>query len=74
LEISRRFGFNAIVFNHRDRSSLGEQFIVRRVLDPAWAPVFFDGDIVILLKRFGPNQPTIAKHELPKEKILSPAG
>ncbi|HYA27780.1 MAG TPA: hypothetical protein VEI95_03115 [Acidobacteriota bacterium] len=73
LKISHQFGFNVIVFNHRDRSSLGEQFIVRRVLDPAWAPVFFDSDILILLKRFGPNQPTIEKNELPKEKILSPA-
>lgn len=73
LRISNQFGFNAIVYNHRERSSLGEQFIVRRVLDPAWAPVFFDRDIVILVKRFGPNQPTIVKHELPKEKILTPA-
>ncbi|MGH7810655.1 MAG: hypothetical protein ACREP5_10305, partial [Candidatus Binatia bacterium] len=73
LRISSQYGFNAIVFSHRDRSSLGEQFLVRRVLDPAWAPVFFDRDIVILLKRSGPNQPTIAKHEVPKEKILSPA-
>ncbi len=74
LKFSDQFGFNVIVFNHRDRSSLGEQFIIRRVLDPAWAPVFFDGHIMILLKRFGPNQSTIAKYELPKEKILAPAG
>jgi hypothetical protein len=73
LRISNQFGFNAIVYNHRDRSSLGEQFIVRRVLDPAWAPVFFDKDIVILLKRFGPNHRTIVEHELPKEQILAPA-
>ena len=71
--MSNKFSFNVIVFNHLDRSTLGEQFIVRRVLDPAWAPVFFDGDIVILLKRFGPNQSTIAKHELSKDKVLSPA-
>jgi hypothetical protein len=73
LRISNQFGFNAIVYNHRDRSSLGEEFIVRRVLDSAWAPVFFDRDIVMLVKRFGPNQPTIVKHELPKEKILASA-
>lgn len=64
-------GFNMIVFNHRDRSMASEQFIVRRVLDPAWAPVFFDRDIIILVKRYGSNQATIEKHELSKEQVLS---
>jgi hypothetical protein len=68
---SAKYGFNLIVFNHRDRSAVGEQFIVRRVLDPAWAPVFFDRDIVILAKRNGPNQVIIDKHELSKDRILS---
>jgi hypothetical protein len=69
--ISDRFGFNVIVFNHRDRSSSGEQFIVRRVLDPAWAPVFLDKDIIILLKRYGPNHLTVTKHELTKDEVLT---
>jgi hypothetical protein len=68
---SPELGFNAIVFNHRDRSEAGEQFIVRRVLDPAWAPVFFDRDIIVLLRRYGSNQATIEKHELSKEQVLS---
>jgi len=68
---SPEFGFNVIVFNHRDRSVTSEQFIVRRVLDPAWAPVFFDRDIIILLKRYGSNHSTIEKHELSKEQVLS---
>ena len=68
--ISRDYGFNAIVFNYRERSVRGEQFIVRRVLDPMWAPVYLDKDIIILAKRDGPNQPVIAKYELPKERVL----
>jgi hypothetical protein len=68
---SSEFGFNLIVFNHRDRSAASEQFIVRRVLDPAWAPVFFDRDIIILVKRHGSNHSTIEKHELSKEQVLS---
>jgi hypothetical protein len=68
--ISRHYGFNAIVFNYRERSVRGEQFIIRRVLDPMWAPVFFDKNIIILAKRDGPNQPVIAKYELPKESVL----
>jgi hypothetical protein len=67
---SRDYGFNVIVFNHRERSVRGEQFIIRRVLDPMWAPVYLDKAIIILAKRDGPNQPVIAKYELPKEKVL----
>jgi hypothetical protein len=70
-KISDLYGFNVIFFNHRERSVRGQQFIVRRVLDPAWAPVFFDRNIVILVKRHGPNQSTIAKYELPKESVLA---
>jgi len=69
-QVSSSHGFNVLFFNHRDRSSWGEQFMIRRLLDPAWAPVYFDKSVLLLLKRNGPNQATIAKHELPKEKIL----
>jgi len=62
---------NVIVFNHRDRSAAGQQFIIRRVLDPAWAPVFFDRDVIVLVRRRGPNRAIIEKHELSKEQILS---
>ena len=68
--ISSQYGFNVIVFNYRERSVQGEQFVIRRVLDPMWAPVYLDKDVIILAKRDGPNQPVIAKYELPKEKVL----
>jgi hypothetical protein len=68
--ISRDYGFNVIVFNYRERSVRGEQFIIRRVLDPMWAPIYLDKNIIILAKRDGPNQPVIARHELPKESVL----
>jgi hypothetical protein len=67
---SREIGFNTIVFNHRDRSMASEQFIIRRVLDPRWTSVFFDNNIIILVNRSGPNQSTIMRFEVPKEKIL----
>jgi hypothetical protein len=70
---SQAHHFNTIFLNHRARAIAEEKFIVRRVLDPDWAPVFFDEDIVILLRRYGPNQSVIAKHELPKEAVLRKA-
>jgi hypothetical protein len=71
LQLSDKFGFNVIVFNHLDRSTWSEDFVVRRVLDPLWAPVFFDDDIIVLVKRFGSNHRTALQFELPREKILS---
>jgi hypothetical protein len=68
--VSSSYGFNVLFFNHRDRSSWGEQFMIRRLLDPAWAPVYFDKSVLVLLRRNGPNQETIARFESPKEKIL----
>jgi hypothetical protein len=69
-QVSRLYGLNVIVFNHRDRSIHAEQFIIRRVLDPLWAPIYFDKNIIVLAKRFGPNQSVIARYELPKERVL----
>ncbi len=69
-QVSSLYGFNVIVFNYRERADLGEQFIIRRVLDPLWAPIYFDKDIIILARRAGPNQSIIARHELPKERVL----
>ncbi len=69
----REYGFNFIVFNHHDRSRESQEFIVRRVLDPAWAPVYFDKDIIILVRRYGPNQSTVARYEIAKDRILEPA-
>ena len=54
--LSNKYDFNVIFFNHHDHSVRGEQFIIRRVLDPMWAPVYLDKDIIILAKRDGPNQ------------------
>lgn len=64
------YGFNAMVINTRGRSAAAEDFVIRRMLDPDWAAVFFDKEILILARRFGPNQPVIAKHELPRDAVL----
>lgn len=71
---SAEFNLNTIVFNHRDRSDASEQFIVSRVLDPAWAPVFFDRTVIIFVKRNISNEAIIKTHELNREEILSKSG
>jgi hypothetical protein len=70
---SGEYGFNVIVFNHRDRSRASQEFIVRRVLDPAWAPVFFDRDIIIFVRKHGSNHSTAEKYELATDQVLTPS-
>ena len=65
--------FNIIVINPSGHSAAAENFVVRRMLDPEWAAVFFDKEILILARRFGANQAVIAKYELPREAVLQKA-
>ncbi len=65
--------FNIIVVNPSGHSAAAENFVIRRMLDPDWAPVFFDKEVLILARRFGANQPIIAKYELPREAVLQKA-
>lgn len=61
------YKFNAIIFGYRDQTPWGQNFIISRVNDQEWAPVFADQQIIILLKRNEQNRDLILRHELPKD-------
>ena len=66
-----QYGFNAIFFSW---SSVWENdFLARRMSDPAWAAVFADKTAVILLKRTAANRSVIERNEIPRERLLGPA-
>ncbi|TSC57783.1 MAG: hypothetical protein Greene041619_948 [Candidatus Peregrinibacteria bacterium Greene0416_19] len=65
-KIDAQYRFNTIFFQRQDLTEWGQRFMIARVFDPAWAPVYVDGDTLILIRRDGPNQETIKKHELPQ--------
>lgn len=66
-EAERKFGFNSILFYRHDATPWGQDFLIRRVQDPRWAPVFVDDYSILFLRRGGPNQGVIDRYELPKE-------
>jgi len=66
-EAEARYGFNAIFFDWHDLTPWGQSFIIRRVQDPEWAPVYADRYNVILLKRDAQNAALIARYELPPD-------
>ena len=66
-EVSRKYGFQVIYFYRHDMTNWGQPFLIRRLADPQWAPVFVDGYCLVLAKRGGANQGVIDKFELPKD-------
>lgn len=67
--------FNAIFFAYHDATPWGQNFLVKRVGDPQWAPVFVDQNCLIFLKRNSQNQKIIEKFEIPKSyfRVVSPS-
>lgn len=63
---NQRFHFNAIFFNWRDQTPWAQTFLIQRIDDPMWAPVFVDDLALILLRRNEENQAIISRFEIPK--------
>lgn len=66
-EKSQANNFNVIYFYRRDYTPWAQPFLIKRIQDPTWAPVFVDDYVIILLKRNQQNQELIKRFELPKE-------
>ena len=61
-----RWRFNAVFFSHRDMTQWGQQFLIARIKDSQWAPVFADRYAIIFLKRNEENRPIIERLEIPQ--------
>jgi len=66
-EIDKKYRFNAIFFHRNDLTPWGQTFLITRIKDFAWAPVYVDDEQIIFLKRNKQNDEVIKKFELPKE-------
>jgi hypothetical protein len=63
------FQFNVIFFHLNDYTPCGQKFMLKRIQDPEWAPVFADQFVIIFLKRNELNKNTINHFEIPKERF-----
>ncbi|MSR71397.1 MAG: hypothetical protein EXS50_01850 [Candidatus Taylorbacteria bacterium] len=61
-----QYKFNSIVFSYHDATPWGQTFLLNRINDPDWAPVFVDNKVLIFLRRTKENSVVIKKFELPK--------
>jgi len=69
VKLEELHNFNAIFFSHRDFTPWGQAFLISRVEDPQWAPVFADSYNIILVKRNEQNKALIEKFEIPKGRF-----
>lgn len=66
-EVEKEYGFNTIFFYRHDLTPWAQTFLVNRITDTSWAPVYVDDYSIIFLKRNTQNQSIIKKYKLPKE-------
>jgi len=67
VKLNDKYNFNAIYFYRLDYTPWAQPFLINRLKDPTWAPVYVDGSALIMLKRNNQNEPVIKTYELPKE-------
>jgi len=66
-EVEEKYDFNTIFFYRHDLTPWGQNFLIGRIQDSAWAPVYVDDWSIIFLKRNEENKEIIKRFELPKE-------
>ncbi|MSU75393.1 MAG: hypothetical protein EXS55_02690 [Candidatus Magasanikbacteria bacterium] len=69
LATENQYHFNAILYSFDDHAPYALPFILERLLDPAWAPVYTDKFSIIFLKRNEQNATLIKQFEIPKDKF-----
>ena len=69
LRVDARYGFKTIFFYRHDATRWGQAFMIRRLQDPAWAPVFVDNYSIILVRRLPEFADVIANYEIPKSRF-----
>lgn len=68
-ETDKKYNFNVIYYSFDDNAPFALPFILARIPDPAWAPVYTDKFAIILLKRNAQNAELIKKYEIPQSNF-----
>lgn len=65
-EEDQKWNFNAIIFNYHDQTPWGQAFLLKRINDPVWVPVYVDEFIAVWIKNTPANHDVIRKYNIPK--------
>jgi hypothetical protein len=69
MQLDGKFRFNALVLSLQDGFPPLETFILARVRDPDWAPVYTDAYSLIFVRRTGKNAAVIDKFLIPRDRF-----
>ncbi|MSR88862.1 MAG: hypothetical protein EXS67_04325 [Candidatus Margulisbacteria bacterium] len=67
----KKHQFNTIFFDRRDMTEWAQPFLIKRLQDPEWAPVYVDTASIILIRRTPQNEAIIKNHELAKSLFMT---
>src|SRR3989344_4517363 len=63
-QIVQKYGIGVIFFAYRDATDWAGPFIIRRVQDPHWVPIYADSEVVILVIDIPEHQEIIEKYRV----------
>ena len=61
-----KYNFNAIFFARSDITPWAQKFLIERVKDKNWIPVFVDNFAIIFLRNNELNKSIIDKYQIPR--------
>jgi hypothetical protein len=68
-ELDSALHFNVIFFNWHDYTPAGQSFLINRINDPDWAPVYVDPYALIMVRRTSEHQSVISRFEIPRDRF-----
>jgi hypothetical protein len=66
-ELDSKYHFNAIVFSHRDFTPWGQKFMIDKITNPDWAPVFADSYNIVFARRNKQNADIVKQYAIPAD-------
>lgn len=66
-----RYQFNIIFFSYHDFTPWAQKFLIQRVADPEWVPVFVDDSAIILARNNEENRHVIEQYAIPRERFIA---
>jgi len=64
------YNFNTIFFYRLDRTQWAQPFLIERIKDPKWAPVYVDPYALVLVRNNEQNKTIIEKYQIPQEVFV----
>lgn len=66
-QLEEHYHFSSIIFYRHEQTNWGQEFLVKRIQDSTWKPIYVDDYLIIFLKDIPANKQLIEQYQLPSE-------